>query len=200
MKKPLFSILLFMFTLAEHGPAIGQAHCSVFNTKEKNEVTALLVTEKYIWIGTTHGIYFRKKNKSRVFHLDRQNSIMPSDTVTCMVSDADGEVYIGTTNGLVHYDRFTFLLLDTENSALKSNRVIGLACLNGKEIYAATEDQGITLFSGLTSKSYTRENGQLSSNHVVKLEKYGEDSLIATLENADRVGIKNRQFSLIDSN
>ena len=166
---------------------------------DPSSVTAQAETDKYCWIGTKDGLYLIRKKGHKVFHMTSKNSLLPSDHITSIAVNANGEAYIGTNEGILRYDNYTFLLIDKENSALKSNYITSLACLNGTDIYAGTLDKGITVFSGLSSKTFTADNSLITDNHVLSIEQKGNNSLLAILENDQRVCIRNKQFLTLDS-
>ena len=64
-------------------------------------------------------------------------SVLPSDTVTCMAQDADGNVLLGTTNGLVSYNGTDFSVITTSNG-LAGNYVNDIFVASDGKIYVAT--------------------------------------------------------------
>jgi ligand-binding sensor domain-containing protein len=164
---------------------------------DSEKITAQAETEKYYWIGTEHGLYFVKKKSNRVYHMTSKNSVLLSDTVTCIAAKQDGEVYVGTRCGIVRYDNYAFLLVTRENSPLGCNRITSLVCPNGTDVFAGTVSGGLTVFSRLKARTFTTANAPLPSNHIIAIKKAGDDSVVALLENNISVGIKNGQFTVI---
>ena len=159
-----------------------------------DSATARAENSKYYWIGTNSGLYLVNKKNKRVFHITAANSSLPSDSVTAIAVRPDGEVYIGTTQGMLRYDNYTFLTVTTENSSLRSNRITALVGTNNGDIYAGT-DAGITIFSGSASRSYISSNA--NSNSILSLKVIGPDSLVADLGHGVQVGIRNRKFMVL---
>ena len=62
---------------------------------------------------------------------------LPSDTVTCIAQDADGNVLIGTRNGLVSYDGTDFSLI-TIADGLAGNSINDICVASDGKIYVAT--------------------------------------------------------------
>lgn len=160
------------------------------------KIKAEAETEKYYWAGTSQGLYFVRKKNKRVFHLTTQNSILRSDSISCIAVTEAGEVYIGTNNGIVRYDNYTFLLITDENSALQSNRITSLACINGAEILAGTSGGGITAFYNGKSKTFKKKNTQLTSDSVLSFQENIDRSLWAILADNATISIKNKQIRL----
>ena len=106
---------------------------------QEAEITATAETEDSWWIGTGKGVYRIKKKNQKVIHYHSQNMSWPSNNVTSMCTSPDGQVYIGTDKGIIRYDRFSFLLINTENSRLNSDNVTALDYLADKGIAAETD-------------------------------------------------------------
>jgi ligand-binding sensor domain-containing protein len=193
----LFLPVLIALILSAFGSPGKDAKSRMFHC-DSQQVNVRLETDRYCWIGTNHGLYCIRKKGNRVSHMTTGNSILLSDTVTCIVACDNGDVYIGTPNGIVRYDGYAFLMITTENSTLKSNRITSLMCVNGDEVFAGTYGGGITVFSGYKSKTYTSKNTSMANDYVLRFEKAGGDSLVAVLDQDFRVGISNRQFNALN--
>ena len=64
-------------------------------------------------------------------------SALPSDTVTCIAQDAEGNVLLGTANGLVSYNGTGFSVINTSNG-LAGNYVNDIFVASDGKIYVAT--------------------------------------------------------------
>ncbi|MBO7652959.1 MAG: T9SS type A sorting domain-containing protein [Bacteroidales bacterium] len=62
---------------------------------------------------------------------------LPSDTVTCIAQDTDGNVLLGTANGLVSYNGSDFSVINTSNG-LAGNHVNDIFVASDGKIYVAT--------------------------------------------------------------
>lgn len=71
---------------------------------------------------------------STIFSYDEA---LPSDTVTCMAQDADGNVLLGTSNGLVSYNGTDFSVINT-NNGLAGNYVNDIFVASDGKVYVAT--------------------------------------------------------------
>jgi len=199
MKKLLIIALILLFQAFSPDSSFGRDHKLSHYVGDSEIITSQAETEKFYWIGTYRGLYCVRKKDNRVSHMTCKNSVLTSDTITCLAVRADGETYIGTRNGIVRYDNYAFLLISTENSALKCNKITTLATTANDDIYAGTHYGGMTVFSGGRSRTFTTSNAPMSHNHVVSMELNGTDSLVATLEQGGKVGIRNRQLTRLET-
>ncbi|MBQ2075991.1 MAG: hypothetical protein II471_00605, partial [Bacteroidales bacterium] len=90
----------------------------------------ILFVLSLILIGIT-SIYAQTSN------IFRYESALPSDTVTCIAQDAEGNVLLGTANGLVSYNGTGFSVINTSNG-LAGNYVNDIFVASDGKIYVAT--------------------------------------------------------------
>lgn len=90
----------------------------------------ILFVLSLILIGIT-SIYAQTSN------IFRYESALPSDTVTCIAQDAEGNVLLGTANGLVSYNGTDFSAINTSNG-LAGNYVNDIFVASDGKIYVAT--------------------------------------------------------------
>jgi ligand-binding sensor domain-containing protein len=173
---------------------------TIFLAACKNDtVTARGETNKYYWIGTKHnGLYMVRKKNGCVSHITKENSILPDNHITCIATKIDGEVYAGTPSGILRYDNYTFLLITKENSNLRSNSITSLIASSNGDVLAGTFGGGVTVFSGLISKTFTKENAPFENNHVLAFEKVSDDSFVVVLEKNLKVSVRNKHFKKAD--
>ena len=72
--------------------------------------------------------------------------VLPSDTVTCIAQDADGNILIGTRNGLVSYDGIDFNVITTANG-LAGNSINDICVAPDGKVYVATTT-GVSISNG----------------------------------------------------
>jgi ligand-binding sensor domain-containing protein len=103
------------------------------------------------WKGTTNGLIRinLRTNEQQVY--TTLNSVLPSDSITCICVRSNGDVWIGTPKGIVRYDQFAFLLITTENSNLPENAVTGLKEDNDGALWISTRHYGQVCVRGLSS-------------------------------------------------
>ena len=106
---------------------------------KEETVTALAETETCWWAGTTNGLYRVKKKNMKVFHYTSENSSLPANQISSICAKPDGQVYVGTCKGILRYDRFAFLVINTENSNLPSDNIRSLYYESQKGIIVETD-------------------------------------------------------------
>lgn len=72
--------------------------------------------------------------------------VLPSDTVTCIAQDADGNILIGTRNGLVSYDGTDFNVITTANG-LVGDSINDICVASDGKVYVATTT-GVSVSNG----------------------------------------------------
>jgi len=139
-----------------------------------NEITALDVSndETTIWVGTDKGLC-RYYPGYMWAYFNTVNSSLPSDSITCILDFSNDSVWIGTKNGLVLYltTQDTFLLFDTSNSLLRSNRI---QCLeryyfipsgySPEVLYVGTDSGMISILGSQWSLFITSNSGLLCND------------------------------------
>jgi len=115
---------------------------------------------------------------------------LPSDTVNCMAMDAEGNILIGTANGLVSYDGFSFNVITTANG-LAGNTINDISVAPNGRIYVATSN-GVSVSNGNSwqndmtggeiRKIAGRSDGKFwySTTHNSVIEYYAENTTPVT--------------------
>ena len=115
---------------------------------------------------------------------------LPSDTVNCMAMDAEGNILIGTANGLVSYDGSSFNVITTANG-LAGNTINDISVAPNGKIYVATSN-GVSVSNGNSwqnditggeiRKIVGRSDGKFwySTTHNSVIEYYAENTTPVT--------------------
>jgi ligand-binding sensor domain-containing protein len=98
------------------------------------------------WIGTTNGVSMIKKKNMKTVRYTAENSMLPSNRITAICSRPDGQVYIGTDRGIMRYDRFSFMIINTENSRLASDNIVSLRFDADRGIIVTTDTPFLIAF------------------------------------------------------
>ena len=140
-KPGLMMVVLFCSLSLNNSNAAAIDSVVLHNIIGNNQVNAQLETEKFVWVATNDGLFLINKKQLTYRVFDPENSLIPSYHITALCSTSNGQVLIGTDNGLVRYDNFTFILLNTENTNLPSNNIVKIdAAQNGAFIFNAVEE------------------------------------------------------------
>ena len=142
MKKAILTIVNILFVVT----IFAQTQPDIKSIIGKNErVTASAETDNSYWFGTNKGLYRIKKKSMKVSFFNERNSALPSNNVTCICTKPDGEVYVGTNRGIMRYDLYAFLNINTENSDIPSNNIKSLSFDPIQGIVVKTNDDSMAM-------------------------------------------------------
>ena len=95
---------------------------------------------------------------------------LPQNSVYAILQTRDGYLWFTTLDGLVRYDGVRFKVFDKSNTkGISSNRFSRLFEDGSGNLWAGTEDGGLTLYRGGEFRTYTTEDG-LPGNSVISLQ------------------------------
>ena len=106
---------------------------------------------------------------------DRQG--LPNNTVSSIIKDSDGFIWLGTFNGLARFDGYSFasfLNIPNDTLSISGNSVRLVYEINDKRLLVGTRFNGLNLFNKQT-ETFTRfvhkdnDNNSISSNFVMGL-------------------------------
>ena len=138
MKNSILNLCILILLL----PSISSAQSRVTaSTADSIRVqTAICANDTYIWIGSNMGLIRHNIRTGKEWLLTKENSKLPSNMITCMVCLSDGQTYIGTTNGILIWDNYAFLVINTENSELPENYIQEMFLDQLENIWIRTKD------------------------------------------------------------
>src|SRR4051812_31376071 len=128
MKRSSFSSATLLFICCVTTAVFSASSLSAQLADVKGLITAVAETEKYFWIGTEDGLWKINKKNSQREHLTMDNSQLPSNDITCICVEPDGNVWIGTPAGILRYDNYVFYALDSKNANLPDDHITAIAC------------------------------------------------------------------------
>ena len=127
-------VVLFCSLALNNANAAAIDSLVLHNIIGNHQINTQLETEKFVWVTTNDGLFLINKKQLTYRVFDPENSIIPSYHITALCSTSNGQVLIGTDNGLVRYDNFTFILLNTENTNLPSNNIVKIVPIGTNNI------------------------------------------------------------------
>lgn len=123
-----------------------------------------------IWIGTDNGITVIQGNKT--IHLSTKNGL-PSNYISAIVEDPSGNYWIGTDNGVVKLlaGSLSNEVIELEANLLKGidTSVHDLLIDEEKNIWVATQLNGIYIISSTSEITHLTSDNGLSSNLITSL-------------------------------
>ena len=106
---------------------------------------------------------------------------LPQNSVYAILQSRDGYLWFTTLDGLVRYDGVRFKVFDKGNTkGISSNRFTTLFEDDSGDLWAGTEDNGLTLYHGGEFRTFTTDDG-LPDNWVLNIQNdVGGHILIST--------------------
>lgn len=142
-----------------------------------------------LWIATlTHGLF---KFSNAVFtNYTQSNSDLPYDNISCLSTDKQNNLWIGTKRGLVKFSDENWQHWDTANSNIPTNWANTIAIDDENNVWFACRDEGgimgieygggLTKFDGTNMQTYNISNSGLLSNTIFNVINDGNTLWLAT--------------------
>lgn len=111
-------------------------------------VTAVDDTETHFWVGTNKGLYKVNKSNKKDVEFTTANSPLQSNYITSICCRANGNIWIGTPNGIVRYNGYTFDVVDTDNSKMPENYTTDLKEDSNGDLWIGTVSNGLVKVHG----------------------------------------------------
>ncbi len=101
-----------------------------------------------LWVGVVPGVSAAAPGASRfAIQVKDADDGLPHPSVIAMTQTRDGYLWLGTLNGLVRYDGFSFRVFDENNTpGLNSSRIVFLFEDSQRVLWIGTETAGIVLW------------------------------------------------------
>ena len=166
----------------------------------QGKITAIAETGKCIWVGTDNGLWKINKKSSKREHMTTANSLLPSNEVTGICLEGDGNIWVGTTAGILRYDNFAFYVLTERNSNLPDNSITSLTSDNSHNIWIGTASGGLVekLYCGRFIVYNTR-NSKLQNDHIYSITPDINGNVWIGLYNEGLAVIQNGKWATLDS-
>ncbi len=94
-----------------------------------------------------------------------QNSPLPTDTITAVVETPEGELWIGTPRGLLHYYAQLWTRYTPANSGLPDSLITALALDAQHRLWIGTP-AGVAVLEQSQWQQYTSQNSGLGNDHI----------------------------------
>lgn len=115
---------------------------------DRGGVLSLKSIGDILWVGTTGGLFQYNKITQEKIRFSSDSSLLPSDYITALEEDSQGNLWIATANGLAMYDGSDFTPFRPDNTNLEDGYLRDMKIdLNG-DIWVATDTSGIAKFDG----------------------------------------------------
>jgi len=106
--------------------------------------------------GEVETIYKELSDTTVWFNYTPDNSSLPTFVITKLSCDLNetGDLWIGTTAGVIHYDGADFHLFNTENSPLPNNNITAIYAAREGFVFIGTSDGLLKYDDGATEKVF----------------------------------------------
>ena len=154
-------------------------YCYDGRTQVKDELTeectGLRIREIYedgsgnLWISTYQNGIRKMDTEGHISSYTTENSGLETDKIRCIWQKNNGEILIGTEEGLYLMDADGNIFRNTSNTILKTTRILDVKETGTGSMYVSTDGYGIYEFNnGRMKKIYSKTQGLLS-DVVMKL-------------------------------
>jgi len=95
----------------------------------RNKIQALLLSEdkKTLWVGTNGGLEKRDAETGKVYKVFNNLDGLPNHEISSLLSNSNGGIWIGTSEGLAHFDiNGKWTVFNKTNSSLPDNNIQSL--------------------------------------------------------------------------
>ncbi|MCD4795309.1 MAG: SpoIIE family protein phosphatase [Bacteroidales bacterium] len=158
-----------------------------------------------VWLGTRgFGLNTFNRNTNKVKIINKSNSALKDDNIFCIKPDNEGNIWIGTNNGPVIYNKFykkfisfsEYSKKNFNNNYFTNNRITDI--LFDKNIIWFSTLNGLLKYHKGNITSYAKNNSDNSiiSNDILKiLKRKNGEFWIATLNGLSKFDLENETFT-----
>ncbi|MBI3500944.1 MAG: hypothetical protein HY063_04040 [Bacteroidetes bacterium] len=166
-KKLSMTVVLVLLSIFSFGKITINDAEKFVNANSK--ITAVAETEKFLWIGTNNGVVRVNKKNEKAVYLTVSNSKLPSNNVTSICVRKDGNVWIGTANGILRYDKFAYIVVNSDNSPLAENKITSIVEDKKNDLWIGTSHSGLMKVHNLSYQIYNPKKSPLKSDNIASL-------------------------------
>ncbi|MDB5284735.1 MAG: histidine kinase [Bacteroidota bacterium] len=193
----LFLLLLSTFTQAVPALHYPDSTNSVFIKITGNEpITARAEDFNSYWIGTNNGLWIINKHTGKSKHFV-QGSVLPSCHVTAICVAPNENVYVSTDKGILRFDGYCYITINSENSGLPSDNITSMACDNDGNLWIGTRDKGLVVMNHNRSKAFNTHNSLLNDDSVKGIYRDNDGNIMVELANRTEIKIGPNGMQLI---
>jgi uncharacterized repeat protein (TIGR01451 family) len=131
------------------------------NYTSSSEITALVDDGNYLWVGSYGGLTKLNKTSGDMTQYNAANSGIPDNMISSIAKDINGDLWIGTDNGLAKFDGTNWTVYKTDNSPLPRNDISCIAIDTNGTKWIGDFMGGLIKFDGTNWTIYNTENSGL---------------------------------------
>jgi ligand-binding sensor domain-containing protein len=166
-RKFSMTIVLVLFSLISFSKVTMNDAVKFVDANSK--ITAVAESEKFLWIGTNNGVVRVTKKNEKTVYLTVSNSKLPSNYITSICVRKDGNVWIGTANGILRYDKFAYIVVNSDNSPLRENYITSIVEDKHNDLWVGTAHSGLMKVHNLSYQVFNQKNSLLKTDGITSL-------------------------------
>lgn len=97
---------------------------------------------------------------------NKSNSPLPDNAIRAIETDKNGNLWVGTDEGLAMYNGTSWTITDTSNSDIPGNQIRSIAFDSANHLWVGTLQYGLGVFDGSSWITYTTVNSILPDDQV----------------------------------
>jgi len=147
------------------------------------DVRSIVFALDHVWLGTYGGLVKFDTITGEMEFYNKANSELPENQIWSMVSDNNGNLWIGTRDGgLVKYDGNNWTIYNQQNSGLLSNWVLDITFDSQGIMWIGSANNGLGKFDGSNWNYFNTTNSGLPNNRVNVISVDGDENIWAGTE------------------
>lgn len=104
-----------------------------------SSITDIIARDTIVWVGTNGGLLRVNTNTNESIHYTNANSGLPHNLVTCLLLDPNGNLWVGTREGLASFDSNGWLQFASSNPRLPSPNISALTMQGDSVLWVGTK-------------------------------------------------------------
>lgn len=169
MKAILYSVIVGLLIL-NIKKGYSQNDEGRYYTHKGMPVKCLIESNEFVWVGTNYGLIRIKIGTEEKVLFDIKNSPLPNDSINALFFDGSGDLWIGTSGGLVKYLNDKWTVYSKSNSPLPSNNINSIISTNYFDgVKWIGTSMGLAKFDEKNWTIYTRANSDIPNDFINKL-------------------------------
>ena len=154
------------------------------NDLPSDTITAMMVDDEGIWIGTPNGLVYTEDSGRSFQHYTAFSSGLPSNWIVGLHKSSDGSYWVGTRQGLAQGARTQFDSFNTTNSRLSHNHINAVHQDSSGNLWVGTQDGLNRLAPGDTQFEWFNSvnTPNFGSNQVMSLASQNELVWVGTFD------------------
>jgi ligand-binding sensor domain-containing protein len=130
----------------------------------RTEVTALIDDGNYLWVGSYGGLTKLDKGTGHMIHYNTANSGLPDNMIMSIAKDLNGDLWIGTDNGLARFNGSDWIVYTSDNSPIPRNDITCVAIDENGIKWIGVFMGGLVKFDGSSWTIYNTGNSGLPTD------------------------------------